>query len=64
MGKFAPHTILQGDARKEVWVWGGEEEDAEEPKPGIRRSSEHRRRRVTFILVYFLYREKESNLHP
>jgi hypothetical protein len=61
-GKFVPHAILQGDARKKVWVW---EEGRER---GLQRRTstpdQDRRRRVTFVLVYFLYWEKESNLRP
>jgi hypothetical protein len=32
--------------------------------PGTTGSSEHRRRRVAFVLNFCLYQEKESNLHP
>jgi hypothetical protein len=36
----------------------------EPQNPGTIGSSEHRRRRVTFVLDFFLYQEKESNLRP
>jgi hypothetical protein len=35
----------------------------EPQNPGTIESSKHRRRRVTFILNFCLYQEKESNLH-
>jgi hypothetical protein len=36
----------------------------EPQNPGTTGSSEHRRRRVTFVLDFCLYQEKESNLRP
>jgi hypothetical protein len=68
MGKFMPHAILQRKGKRGSVVKGRGRARAtgiaEENwrNSGNTGSSEHRRRRVTFVLDYFSYQEKESNL--
>jgi hypothetical protein len=50
--------------RVEKWSTHDKDRRREQQNPRTTGSSEHRRRRVTFILDFCLYQEKESNLRP